>query len=227
MISIDIDGPSAVGKTTLIHQLYSEIPNVSFVDELLMQKSNPYSQWETSEDFLKKQLWFFENTLKRYMITSDAKRGDVQINDIGIIDVIIHTVIFPIVNELPWNVFTQFKNYIINNYQNIDLANIVVYLYASEQILRQRKSNDTLRKRNAFESNIRLYPLQKKFYLRLEQTYPDHVFCLDTSSNSIHLTKKISNILSKNANTPPLHLYELLDLTDSFFCKCSITECLE
>ena len=132
MISIDIDGPSAVGKTTLIHQLYREMPNASFVDELLMQKSNPYSQWKTSEDFLKKQLWFFENTLRRYITTSDSKHSDVQINDIGIIDVIIHTAIFPIVNKLPWDIFTQFKNSIMNNYQDIGLANIVLYLYASE-----------------------------------------------------------------------------------------------
>lgn len=217
MISIDIDGPSAVGKTTLIDQLYREIPNVAFVDELLMQKSNPYSQWETSEDFLKKQLWFFENTLKRYITSSNSKNGDVQINDIGIIDVIIHTAIFPIVNKLPWDVFTQFKNHIINNYQDIDLANIVLYLYASEQVLRQRKSSDALRVRNDFESNIRLYPLQKKFYFMLANTHPNQVFCLDTDSNSTPLIQKAINILKQNASTPPLHLYDLLNLTDSFF----------
>ena len=189
MISIDIDGPSAVGKTTLIHQLYREMPNASFVDELLMQKSNPYSQWKTSEDFLKKQLWFFENTLRRYITTSDSKHSNVQINDIGIIDVIIHTAIFPIVNKLPWDIFTQFKNSIMNNYQDIGLANIVLYLYASEQVLRQRKSNDVLRARNAFESNIQLYPLQKKFYFVLANTYPNQVFCLDTDSNSTSLIK--------------------------------------
>ncbi len=217
MISIDIDGPSAVGKTTLIHQLYREIPNASFVDELLMQKSNPYSQWKTSEDFLKKQLWFFENTLRRYITTSDSKHSDVQINDIGIIDVIIHTAIFPIVNKLPWDIFTQFKNSIMNNYQDIGLANIVLYLYASEQVLRQRKSNDVLRARNAFESNIQLYPLQKKFYFVLANTYPNQVFCLDTDSNSTSLIKEILGFLNQNASAPPLHLYDLLNLTDSFF----------
>ena len=200
MISIDIDGPSAVGKTTLIHQLYREIPNASFVDELLMQKSNPYSQWKTSEDFLKKQLWFFENTLRRYITTSDSKHSDVQINDIGIIDVIIHTAIFPIVNKLPWDIFTQFKNSIMNNYQDIGLANIVLYLYASEQVLRQRKSNDVLRARNAFESNIQLYPLQKKFYFVLANTYPNQVFCLDTDSNSTSLIKEILGFLNQNAD---------------------------
>jgi thymidylate kinase len=217
MISIDIDGPSAVGKTTLIHQLYREMPNASFVDELLMQKSNPYSQWKTSEDFLKKQLWFFENTLRRYITTSDSKHSDVQINDIGIIDVIIHTAIFPIVNKLPWDIFTQFKNSIMNNYQDIGLANIVLYLYASEQVLRQRKSNDVLRARNAFESNIQLYPLQKKFYFVLANTYPNQVFCLDTDSNSTSLIKEILGFLNQNASAPPLHLYDLLNLTDSFF----------
>lgn len=217
MISIDIDGPSAVGKTTLIHQLYREIPNASFVDELLMQKSNPYSQWKTSEDFLKKQLWFFENTLRRYITTSDSKHSNVQINDIGIIDVIIHTAIFPIVNKLPWDIFTQFKNSIMNNYQDIGLANIVLYLYASEQVLRQRKSNDVLRARNAFESNIQLYPLQKKFYFVLANTYPNQVFCLDTDSNSTSLIKEILGFLNQSASAPPLHLYDLLNLTDSFF----------
>ena len=217
MISIDIDGPSAVGKTTLIHQLYREMPNASFVDELLMQKSNPYSQWKTSEDSLKKQLWFFENTLRRYITTSDSKHSDVQINDIGIIDVIIHTAIFPIVNKLPWDIFTQFKNSIMNNYQDIGLANIVLYLYASEQVLRQRKSNDVLRARNAFESNIQLYPLQKKFYFVLANTYPNQVFCLDTDSNSTSLIKEILGFLNQNASAPPLHLYDLLNLTDSFF----------
>ena len=217
MISIDIDGPSAVGKTTLTHQLYREIPNASFVDELLMQKSNPYSQWKTSEDFLKKQLWFFENTLRRYITTSDSNHSNVQINDIGIIDVIIHTAIFPIVNKLPWDIFTQFKNSIMNNYQDIGLANIVLYLYASEQVLRQRKSNDVLRARNAFESNIQLYPLQKKFYFVLANTYPNQVFCLDTDSNSTSLIKEILGFLNQNASAPPLHLYDLLNLTDSFF----------
>ena len=217
MISIDIDGPSAVGKTTLIHQLYREIPNASFVDELLMQKSNPYSQWKTSEDFLKKQLWFFENTLRRYITTSDSKHSDVQINDVGSFDVLIHTAIFPIVNKLPWDIFTQFKNSIMNNYQDIGLANIVLYLYASEQVLRQRKSNDVLRARNAFESNIQLYPLQKKFYFVLANTYPNQVFCLDTDSNSTSLIKEILGFLNQNASAPPLHLYDLLNLTDSFF----------
>ncbi len=69
MISIDIDGPSAVGKTTLIHQLYREIPNASFVDELLMQKSNPYSQWKTSEDFLKKQLLHQTQNIVMFRLT--------------------------------------------------------------------------------------------------------------------------------------------------------------
>lgn len=218
MVLIDIDGPSAVGKTTLIQQLYREIPGASSVDELLMQKSNPYSRWETSEDFLKKQLWFFENTLKRYIMdTSDSIRCNVQINDIGIIDVIIHTAIFPLVNNLPWNIFAEFKNSIMNHYPDLDIANMVLYLYASEQALRQRKSNDVSRVRNAFESNLRLYPLQKEFYFMLANACPNQVFCLDTELPSARLTTEIIHILKLNSNTAPLHLYNLLNLADSFF----------
>lgn len=217
MILLDIDGPSAVGKTTLIHRLYHEIPNLSSVDELLMQKTNPYSQWKTADDFLQKQLWFFENTLRRYTLESRDKAYDIQVNDIGIIDVIAHTGIFPIVNEFSWEVFTQFKNHIIKHYQNLSLSNIVVYLYAPEQILCQRKTDDALRKRNAFESNIRLYPLQKKFYFMLQERYPEQVFCLDAASNPASLTKKIMNILKQHSAIPALCLYSLLDVSNALF----------
>lgn len=218
MISIDIDGPSAVGKTTLIHQLCNMMHSASFVDELLMQKSNPYSKWETPEDFLKKQLWFFEHTLKRYAIsTSESNQCNVQINDIGIIDVIIHTAIYPIANKLPWNIFLPFKNRIMNCYPNLDLANIVLYLYASEETIRQRKSNDSLRVRNAFESNILLYPLQKKFYFMLNSTYPNQVICFDAELNFSSLIKDVTKIIQRNTDTAPLKLYDLLNITDTFF----------
>lgn len=220
MFLIDIDGPSAVGKTTLIKQLRKEISNIVTVDELLMQKTNPYINWKTSEDFLKKQLWFFENTLNHYsFINTDSLTDRIQINDIGIIDVIIHTRIYPIANSLPWNVYPQFINDIKSKYKNIDLANIILYLYASEEILEMRRQGDTSRIRNAFESNMKLYSYQKDFYRMLMKEYSENVFCINTGLNSVNLLIKVKELISKHRYSNNIQLFHLLELTENFFSK--------
>jgi thymidylate kinase len=218
MLLIDIDGPSAVGKTTVIQLLRKEMTNSVTVNELLMQKTNPYSNWETPAEFLKKQLWFFDNTLQRYSHAKMISESDmIQINDIGIIDVIIHTRIYPIANSLPWNVYPQFKNAVKNLYQNINLANIIIYLYASEETLKIRKQYDTSRIRNAFESNMKLYSYQKEFYEMLMKNITEKVFCIDTELDSGDLMIKIKETISKHMNSTAFQLFDLLDLTDSFF----------
>lgn len=224
MFLIDIDGPSAVGKTTLIKQLRKEMSNTVTVDELLMQKTNPYSSWKTSEEFLKKQLWFFDNTLNRYSnVNADYLSDKIQINDIGILDVILHTRIYPMANSLPWNVYSQFKNDIKNNYKNIDCTNIILYLYASEEILKMRRQGDTSRIRNAFESNMNLYSYQKQFYIMLMNNYPENVFCIDTELDSTNLLIKVKELISKHRSSNNIQLFNLLELTESFF---SNMECM-
>ena len=110
MIFIDIDGPSAVGKSSLIRSLQKDLPEAFPVDELLAQKSNPFCSWKTPEDFLQKQLWFFDNTLRRYTDSVSASGPHaLQLNDIGVIDVIVHTAVFPLANHLPWSVFPAFR----------------------------------------------------------------------------------------------------------------------
>lgn len=218
MLLIDIDGPSAVGKTTLIKLLRKEMPDSVTVDELLMQKTNPYCNWKTPEEFLKKQLWFLDNTLQRYTITNTVPESDkIQINDIGIIDVIIHTRIYPIANSLPWNVYPQFGNAVKSKYQNINLSNIIFYLYASEETLKMRRQYDTSRIRNAFESNMKLYSYQKEFYEMLMESFPEKVYCIDTELDSGNLSIKIKETISKHMNSTAFQLFDLLYLADSFF----------
>ena len=46
-MQVDIDGISAIGKTTLIQSLSLEFPMAKAVNELLMEKMHPYLSWKT------------------------------------------------------------------------------------------------------------------------------------------------------------------------------------
>lgn len=217
MIFIDIDGPSAIGKTTLIQSLNEKIPDSESVNELLSQKPNPYPNWKTPEEFLKKQLWFFDNTVQRYL-TPDSALPDqkIRINDIGITDVLIHTLIYPAANGLSWDVFTEFKNSIINTYPDLALANHIFYLYASEDTIADRRKRDTKRVRNAFESNMKLYPYQKEFYFRLMSKFPGQVHCINGEKSTYALTRQIMKELNSRKNHTSLLLYDILYTADAF-----------
>ncbi len=212
MIFIDIDGPSAVGKSSLIRSLQKDLPETFPVDELLAQKSNPFCSWKTPEDFLQKQLWFFDNTLRRYTDSVSASGPHaLQLNDIGVIDVIVHTAVFPLANHLPWSVFPAFREQVRCHYRDLPLAGLVLFLYASEETLRFRKQQDHVRVRNSFDSNLRLYPLQKDFYFMLAETFPRQVFCLDAERSPSVLAENVKSVILKNRNAPPLRLYDILD----------------
>jgi deoxyadenosine/deoxycytidine kinase len=62
---IDIDGPSAVGKTTLITKLEKNQIGKG-LPEVLETAKPPVKKPASAEQFLMKQLWFFEQSAKRY-----------------------------------------------------------------------------------------------------------------------------------------------------------------
>lgn len=217
MIVIDIDGPSAVGKSSLIRNLQKDLPEAFPIDELLAKKSNPFCNWKTYDDFLQKQLWFFDNTLRRYTDNVSASGPHaLQLNDIGVIDVIVHTAVFPLANHLPWSVFSAFREQVRCHYRDLPFASLVLFLYASEEALRLRREQDPLRVRNAFDSNLRLYPLQKDFYFMLAKAFPRQVFCLDAERSPSVLAENVKSVILKNRNEPSLRLYDILDAASSW-----------
>lgn len=181
-----------------------------------MQKENPYSNWNTPDDFLKKQLWFFENTLQRY-VSKGFSDDTIQINDIGVIDVILHTRIFPLANGYSWNVYPDFYDFIIYKYLDLPLANLTFYLHAPEAVIRNRRENDLTRVRRAFESNRKLYPYQKEFYFSLQSEFPQQVCCLDARGEVAELKRKVLLKLKRCPETPPLSLRCLLQSVNSFW----------
>ena len=68
-----------------------------------------------------------------------------------------------------------------------------------------------MRVRNSFDSNLRLYPLQKDFSFMLAETFPRQVFCLDAERSPSVLAENVKSVILKNRNAPPLRLYDILD----------------
>lgn len=207
---IDIDGPSAVGKTTLIRSLCQNDAGIRTVDELLMQKKNPYLSWETEEAYLQKQLWFFDQTLQRYT-SLPVLDGELQINDIGITDVIVHTWVYPRVNLPDWDIWRPFVKQVKEQFENLELADLVIYLHAKEEVLRKRQQEDIARVRGAFESNLRLYAGQKQCYAYLAEAFPEQVYLVEAEGTSEQVKEKVWQIMEKHQKRQPLKLYQVLD----------------
>ncbi len=211
-MQVDIDGISAIGKTTLIQSLSLEFPMAKAVNELLMEKKNPYLSWKTREEYLQKQMWFFDQTLQRYT-QFPVSDGEIQINDIGITDVIVHTGIFPMINSLGWSVWELFVKRVKENYPDRNLADLVIYLHAPEEVIRKRQKEDTARVRGAFESNIRLYSSQKKCYERLAEVFPDQVYLVAADGEPKQVKQEVMRIMNGHKKQP-LKLYQVLDVLE-------------
>lgn len=195
-MKVDIDGPSAIGKTTLIRSLCQEFSEIRKVDELLMQKKNPYLSWKTKEEYLKKQLWFFDQTLQRYT-NSPVVKKELQLNDIGITDVIVHTWGYPKVNLSDWNVWESFVQQIKVQYADVDLSDMIIYLYAPEEVIRMRQQEDTTRVRGAFQSNIRLYAEQKRCYEKLAETFPKQIFLVNAEGGPEQVKQEVLRMIKE------------------------------
>ena len=213
---LDLDGPSAVGKTTLARRLCAALPGAVCVPELLATIPNPYLHWHTPEDFLEKQLWFFRNTLRRYQ-TAEPASGSIRLNDMGVLDVIAHTAVYPRAHGLEWEVLPRFCARVLAESGDAPLANGVVYLYAEEPVLRRRRDGDTARVRGAFDSNLLLVPRQRAFYRQLARAFPQQVLCLQAEADPDALARTVADFIPAAAGAPPLSLRALLDQAQVHF----------
>lgn len=213
---LDLDGPSAVGKTTLARRLCAALPGAVCVPELLATTPNPYLHWHTPEDFLEKQLWFFRNTLRRYQAAEPAS-GSIRLNDMGVLDVIAHTAVYPRAHGLEWEVLPRFCARVLAESGDAPLANGVVYLYAEEPVLRRRRDGDTARVRGAFDSNLLLVPRQRAFYRQLARAFPRQVLCLQAEADPDALARTVMDFVTAAAGAPPLSLCALLDQAQAHF----------
>lgn len=191
---IEVDGPSAVGKTTLLKKLSLD-PCTVIVPELLDREKPPVQGSAAADTFLIRQMWFFGRIIEKYHRSSLHRLPGAYFLDIGIIHVILHTKYEPLVNDYDWDVFDTFVDFVLNKYSNVELADKILYLYATEDLLRTRKEQDRTTSRRHHEENLRLLPYQKRFFETLKTNYPKYVNIIQANVSSDQICDVVRNIV--------------------------------
>lgn len=157
---ISIQGPQAVGKTTALRQLQSQLPGVHFDFE------NPYPavaertrlglDINTNEGFVANQRLFIEAECGRYNNLPDGR----IIMDRGPEDTECYTLTYPKQTGKNWDIETQMAE---------DLAKLrqcrsthILYLCASPETLLRRKESDAARGRGSFD--LKAFAMQEDWF---------------------------------------------------------------
>jgi thymidylate kinase len=191
---IDIDGPSAVGKTTLITKLKKNRIGKG-LPEVLETAKPPVKKPASAEQFLMKQLWFFEQAAKRYEAI-DQEDGLFFV-DIGILDVLLHTKYYPLIQQNNWNVLQEFCETIESRFKDLHTADLILYLTAKPETLRFRMINDPGTSRTSHEENLALFPYKQRFYEELKNRYPLSVEIIDAEPDLDEVYKKAEEVIRK------------------------------
>ena len=177
---LSIQGPPAVGKTTLLKKLvektkYDVIVNSEiFEKEKKMQIIKGYDL-KSYSDFLKNQQSFFSCEYRRWQRVKDLE-CQALLFDRGPENTICFSYVYPRAINATWNIDshipTFIKKYILRE------SDQIIYLYADKLILEKRKSTDLLRERKYFETIMQYYELELEYYGKKENVEFIDTTCL-------------------------------------------------
>ena len=84
----------------------------------------------------------------------------------------------------------------------LDFPDLYVYLDASEAQLRSRKEGDAARRRSGFEGNVRKVEPQRRYFAALRAAAPDRVAFLDTEDRDA-LPERVMRLVAGLTARPP------------------------
>lgn len=161
---ISLQGSMAVGKTTILRKLEKEFPEffVSYEDnaDVVAELKKLKLEKNNFEDYVKIQKLWIENEITRY---NNVKNKDKVIMDFGAEEIEFHTLAFPKTKGYEWDVEGALKEE-LSNLRKI-LPHKILFLQATEDVLRKRKENDSTRSRNSFEVYLKEFlPLKLEWF---------------------------------------------------------------
>lgn len=165
---LSLQGCMAVGKTTAVRYLQEHAPfvhisyeiNTDIIEEIKRRNldKNIY------EDYLEIQkLWLKKEVLR----WEKARAYDCSVMDFGAEEIEFYTLNYPKTIGAEWEVENVLK-------KELDevrrcLPDRILFLDASEEVLRKHKENDSSRSRNFFEHHLKHFlPLKKAWFGRME-----------------------------------------------------------
>lgn len=164
MTILSLQGCMAVGKTTAVHYLKQHAPHIhiSYEDNTDILATIRSQNWDKTkfEDYLEIQKLWIQNEISRYQ---KAQEFPATIMDFGAEEIEFYTLNYPTSIGKDWPV----ENYLQKELDDLRkcFPKRILFLDASEQVLRERKSNDTNRSRNFFEHYLhQLLPLKRNWF---------------------------------------------------------------
>ncbi len=165
---LSLQGCMAVGKTTAVQYLREHAPhlhisyedNAGVVQEIRRRglDKNKY------EDYLEIQRLWLGNEVERYR---KAQNFPCTIMDFGAEEIEFYTLNYPKTIGQDWEV----EHALAPELEAVRacMPDRILFLDASEEVLRKRKEGDATRSRNFFEHHLRyLLPLKRKWFLKKE-----------------------------------------------------------
>ena len=162
---LSLQGCMAVGKTTAVRYLQEHAPyihisyedNSDVVEEIKGRKldKNRY------EDYLEIQKLWLKKEVTRYQ---KAQRFPFTLMDFGAEEIEFYTLNYPKTIGQDWEVEQALKNEL--EAVRSCMPDRILFLDASEEVLREHKERDTTRSRNFFEHHLQyLLPLKRSWFL--------------------------------------------------------------
>jgi len=216
---VDIEGVSAVGKTTLIQSLQEAQDNMGFAEIPFTgrpEKLEIYGRL-TREGFLANQLWFMQRTIDRYLNAQEHdQRARFCLLDSGVLAIVLFTRFFPVIRTEDCSVYQDFCSALLKKYSpSLPLSSVILYLDADAETIRQRKRHDPARTRDNHESNLWFLPFYRRAIAIALGRRPNTVFSLSAEQSVDVIRQKCRHLLTIHgpaANCEPWTLASILEI---------------
>lgn len=185
---INLDGVTAVGKTTLARYI-GQTKGFHLAHETLRELILPFNPPNSCVDFLANQQVIIEAVLNKYV---NGFKNTVF--DTSILEYLIHSAV---VCELNYknDTYLEFFNTLVIHDINFE-EQFFILLTCRETELYARKDHDQSRQRKHFDSNLKLFKLKQKIFKAVFQIN-EQMLCIDNSHRSnLEVLQLIDNFIN-------------------------------
>lgn len=192
-----LQGPHAVGKTTLFKNLINSYNDLSFGRLHFNKKDKVQIEGivlSNYSDFrLNQECYFKQEQYRWHQLKEEVCEGIVL--DRGPEDTICFSYTYPRFINANWNIDDLIPGF-ISKYIH-QFSNKIIYLYATYEIIQKRMDSSVNRKRQVFEEREALFVLEKRYYESLGNT----IF-IDTSAlSAADLVNQVMEIIRQDLSS--------------------------
>lgn len=199
MSIICLEGPSAVGKTTISQELASQGAYV--VPEVNALFTRPKEDTPT---------WYVERQVERWQIArQESHRHPLVVLDGDPFQPLWYNWAYRFVGWQDLDALEGFyRPYLVR--RELNFPDRYFLLKASIENLRLRKAGDLTRQRRRFETHLQFIAPQRRYFLTMQSLAPERVTVLDAQSvaDSVHRIKTMAVNLS--AEKRPVDIFDML-----------------